>query len=583
MWGKRTKILGISRETLTIETMFEPSRKESFLPAEKILKKALAGTPDMVLLSGRTPVRHPEIIKILRGLKAVGIQAGLICGGVSFSDAGTVSKLKSAGLDLAVVVLPGFSGLGYEEICGRDLWPPVRQGLSNLVEQGIDLVLDIPVFMPNLALLGELKKLCMDLNTPLVRFFYPRIDQARTPQRYPRLTLVARAVRTFAAHYEGRVCVRGVPACFPVGRAHRFQDEDDNFFPWENGTQKLAACTECLDFSTCRGIPEGYLELHGVPYSGPLVKPVSSSFDFIETDQRLAGSPVPGTACFAVSGIPKGYVPERCVFIKESSAASKQNWRLYHTDSRDFATKQIVDITKHNGQLYLDASHGPTVTDFARELQRLKLHEACRHCELLSTCPGCFMPATSPAFHEESQVIADLISRLHGRVLDVGAGEGYYRETIKTLLKAGRIEYHALDPEDTSLQSLLQALPQVRVYSGMIENAKLPVAGFDHVIAIRSINHFRSLHHAFNNIERILKGGGTLLVTDGLALPLARTRDKVLQARSLAPGGFQHHRNFSSHQFIKFLSAYPFEVIFHRPVGPETSNEWVVLARKTGK
>jgi 2-polyprenyl-3-methyl-5-hydroxy-6-metoxy-1,4-benzoquinol methylase len=173
-----------------------------------------------------------------------------------------------------------------------------------------------------------------------------------------------------------------------------------------------------------------------------------------------------------------------------------------------------------------------------------------------------------------------MISRLRGRVLDVGAGEGYYRDTMKQLIREGLVEYHALDPDEKALESLLNAVPQTVVHPGSIEEFFIGPAEFDAVVAVRSINHFKSLHHGLDNITRMLKRGGTLILTDGLALPMVRNMDKAEIAHEASEGGFQHYRNLSSCQVIELLKAYPFDVQERYPVTPDTADEWVVKAIK---
>ena len=585
MWTTTSKVVSVTNGNIGLQNPFTPNDPDGYLSAEHILKKSLQGQPDLVLLSGVQPLKHPGILKIVKALKVAKIRPGIATNGIAFADTKITASIKSAGLAIALVVLPGLSGPTYKDVCGVDQWSSVRKGLYNLRDAGIEIVLDVPAFLTNLLSIQHVLALGKELGHPDIRFFYPQVLKKKQighyPGLYPHLELTATAVQVMAEQYKGQVTASGIPMCFPLHGAKRVKSPAGDSLLWESHTEKLQACSECSDRNNCHGVPTGYIELHGTPVNGPIVKTVSSSFDFVDTGHKTMGTPEPGPDCFALSITPNQEIPEKSVLIKAPNNGVTNNWGLFVTKTGDFTPKEIRHIVKKAGQLYMDKSTGPDVTDFATELVRLGMEKACEKCRMLGQCPGCFTPVLSPAFQEEIRLIADLISKMQGRILDVGAGEGYYRDTIRSMVNAGTVEYHAMDPQEDALEKLLTALPQTITHLGAIETIGLSAAGFDNIIAIRSVNHFKSLHHAFTNITTMLKTGGDLLVTDGLALPLARTRDKAVQSHTLAKGGFQHYRNISSQEFIKFLSAYPFKVIFHRPLGRHTSDEWIVHAKKT--
>ena len=580
MLSVTTKVVSVSEETINKNESFHFHDDEQYIPAANILKKALFGAPEKIWLSGGEPLNHPDILKILTALKVSNIRAGVMTTGVKLADSEFVTSLKYVGLESAMVVLPGLSGPLYKNICKEDHWDQARQSLDNIISAGIKLILDIPLFLTSLISIRGLINLCNELGKPDIRFFYPRILKKHYNGLHSRLDLVAVAIQAMADNYDGRVFVSGIPQCFPVGRAKRIPPGNIET-PWESRHEKLNACLECRDSKICPGIPKGYTKIHGAPDNGPFIELISSSFDFADTGRTANGTPVSGPECFALSVLSEQDDPQRNILIIPPDKTPGNTWSLFKTDTRDFTPQDIKTIVKDAGQLYWDASSGPDVTDFAGQLIRMEMADVCRKCGFIDKCPGCFTPVSGPPFQQEVRVIAELISKMRGRILDVGAGEGYYRDTIRNMVDAGTVEYHALDPKEKSLEILLTHMPRAITHVGDIETTRLPIAGFDNIMAIRSVNHFKSLHHAFDNIVKMLKTGGGLIVTDGLALPLARTRAKAGQAHSQAEGGFQHYRNLSSQAFINFLSAYPFEVKFHRSIGRDTSDEWIVYAIKT--
>ena len=118
-----------------------------------------------------------------------------------------------------------------------------------------------------------------------------------------------------------------------------------------------------------------------------------------------------------------------------------------------------------------------------------------------------------------------------------------------------------------------------------IEEAELPTDSFDWVIAIRSLNHFQDVERALSVMFDAARDGATMLLIESLPLPLVRGRRHARLSHELAPRGFEHYRNWGSEDFLEFAgSRYAFEVLYHRPVGRDTCDQWLLVleVRKGG-
>ncbi|MCX7958371.1 MAG: hypothetical protein N3B13_04925, partial [Deltaproteobacteria bacterium] len=63
---------------------------------------------------------------------------------------------------------------------------------------------------------------------------------------------------------------------------------------------------------------------------------------------------------------------------------------------------------------------------------------------------------------------------------------------------------------------------------------------------------------------------------------LLRDTDKIKAVRKSLKPVFEHYRNWSSEDFIKFIrqNNYPLKLDTHKPVQAGTSNQWIVKLMK---
>jgi SAM-dependent methyltransferase len=302
---------------------------------------------------------------------------------------------------------------------------------------------------------------------------------------------------------------------------------------------------------------------------------VSNSFDYTPA-RRLEGFVLDPARCTARElGLATSGTSRVAILALPSGTF------LARTQTGDFDDATIRTIVHGAGQLYLDVSSGTDLADFARDVRQLVVSRACAACPDLATCCAAYEPAPRSFFAGDEARLRDELRVLRGRLLDVGAGRMPYRDALDDAIRAGTVEYFALDPDpDVEAAARAEGSP-IRFLAGEVEDLPADVAPLDGAFAIRSLNHFRDLDAAFARLAAVLRPGAPLLLVESLALPLVRGRRHAERAHREAVGGFQHVRNASSTDVLALVEGrFPFAVEWHRPVARDTCDQWFLRLRR---
>lgn len=298
-----------------------------------------------------------------------------------------------------------------------------------------------------------------------------------------------------------------------------------------------------------------------------MTKPVSNSFDYVPLS-ALTGFTHARLKCSMRSiGLADSHSSRALV------AKVDNRYILCVTKTNDFQNTEIRHVVHECGQLYLDRSGKTQIDDFSKDVRQLTLDEVCRSCQRVEGCSAVYTPAHTDHFSEDEMWLHDRIGRLRGVVLDIGSGHLPYFRAIEANVRAGSVILHALDPDPPPIE---KSRP-LTMHLAAVENAQLNESGFDCCLAIRSLNHFPDIHRALENMTIWLRPGGTLILVESLPLPLLRPRKASLRSQTNATGGFQHYRNWDSYDVLRFISdRFPFRVSYHRPIGRDTTNQWIL-------
>jgi SAM-dependent methyltransferase len=249
---------------------------------------------------------------------------------------------------------------------------------------------------------------------------------------------------------------------------------------------------------------------------------------------------------------------------------------LYRSDTGDFTDAEIRTTKDELEQVYLDLHEKGTLQEFLSAVRRVRTHVECTGCPDRAACCGAVVVDEEPAFEREERWIRKEISRLRGRVLDVGCGDQLYRDLIGKLIADGQIEYHGVDPDGAALERMRSAGVGGTLHHSEIETFEFEPGYFDYILALRSLNHFRDMQKAFSVFARVMRVHGQFVLCDSVAYGLLRTHEQASYADAHAPVGHEHWRNWSSQQVVDFARRYPFRVDVHRPVSARSCNQWIV-------
>ncbi|MDH5492710.1 MAG: class I SAM-dependent methyltransferase, partial [Myxococcales bacterium] len=249
---------------------------------------------------------------------------------------------------------------------------------------------------------------------------------------------------------------------------------------------------------------------------------------------------------------------------------------LYHSPTSDFTDEEVRRVKDDLMQIYFDIMDGAALNDFMNSMRRAIPHPECVRCPDRPSCCGAVVVDEEPAFRREERWLRKEVSRMRGRVLDVGCGEQPYRDIVAELIAAEQIEYHGLDPHLESLEAIRASGMGGTLYNQGVEQFECEEGYFDYVLGLRSLNHFNDMLEAFRVIARAMRVGGQLVLCDSPPFAMLRTPNQVRFADTNAPFGHEHFRNWTSEQVVEFLKRFPFRVDVHRPVSSRSSNQWIV-------
>lgn len=324
----------------------------------------------------------------------------------------------------------------------------------------------------------------------------------------------------------------------------------------------------------CPGLFRGYVERF--PESVRLLRANgvgvrSNSYNFVPVRDiaRAPGAPCPIKASGTTS-----FDRARTVFLR-----LRDRMRQFETKTRDFTDVELLAAKEELGQIYVDVSTKLAPDDFARDLRKLRLLDECRGCELREQCTGCWAAMSSDVFTADDMPVHAILRSLSGTVVDVGAGEGTYLETLSALAREGKVQYLAVEPDAERASLLGQRHPWAKFLVEPAERAVLP-AGIDHALLLRSYNHLENPASVLARLARALRPGGTLTIVDNVAFGLLRSRQHAVRAEQ-GPGRLEHLRNDDAARAHALTAGLPLRLIERRDVGPTTSNQWLLRYERT--
>ncbi len=569
--GRATKALIKVGYTCNNNCVFchsRPLRRHPDLTADEIRSRitlAKKNGAKMAVFSGGEPTVRPDLLELARFARAGGLKTGLITNGRRFVYPDFGKALFKAGLRFVYFSFHSHRPETHELTTRTPSFRQTLGALKNLSELGVALTVNTVVTKHNIGSLPAVVDRLAPFKPDKIKFSVVEPKGAALesiaavcPPLGASATAIAKAIRYGRSRYPHlSFGCEGLTPCLleDFDRLNNdlisndfttFQETFEGDFspPDYLNRSKAAVCFDCAWIDRCPGVFAEYLSMKPATPLRPKVRPRSNSFVFVKKGK---------------SRVPSARRPAsdiRRIFLKE-----KGRLQAYETRTGDFSDAEIAE-TLRLGQVYVTSDGRHTNLDFGRDLIKLRL--ARPH-------PPIFETGKANVFAPLEAALKRIVSKLKGKVLDIGCGTVRFRETIEAGVRAKRLKYVGIDPHP----------PRGRTPAGMrllrrtIEDFKAPAASFDHILILRSYNHIRLPSAAFPKIRRMLKPSGRLTIVDGTAFALALARTPP----SADPAAFEHFRNHSSRQAKALLEYFGFTTLKESPVRPSGSNEWLLVLK----
>lgn len=561
----------------------------------------------MVVLSGGEPTIRPELLGWARQIASRGMDLGLVTNGLMLSYPHVTDELiEACRLRYVYMSLHGGDAKTHRSVVRAHSFDKAIAAVRALHGRVPDLTVNCVVTTANLEHLRGVVDALIDLPGLCIKFSMTQPKGAAnrlfdlivpTIERCADRVADAIAYGAQKASAEGpRFAHDGLPFCLLPGledlyddlKTHRFatmiEVDEDDFIPVDDVAKvHPARCRPCALRGACPGLYRGYHEVHGDGALTPRLGVArSNSFTFVP--ERDLAQP-PGAPCPIRGDGVTPYDHGRTLLLR-----MKDRLRLYRTETRDFADDELLDVKRRTGQLYVDVSTKLAPDDFAKDLRKLVPARECGACPEQSRCTRAYEPTKVDVFTRDDERLIALLDALEGRVLDLGCGEGPYLERLAARVRAGRLRYVGVDPDEARLRVL--ASRHAFVIGGAAGGAALDEAGtfiaaraedlgtdlgsFDHVLALRSYNHLADPEVAIASAARRLRVGGSLILVDNVAFGLVRGRAHATRAERALGGVFEHYRNDDADDAARRHESELLRLVERWDVGPTTSNQWML-------
>jgi pyruvate-formate lyase-activating enzyme/SAM-dependent methyltransferase len=576
----------------------------------------------MIVLSGGEVTMRKELLRWASRSAARGLDFGLVTNGRMLAYAELVERLVKLRLRYVYMSLHGGTAKLHNSLVRADAFEQTVAAVGNLAGRGLDFTVNTVVTRQNVDQLRGVVDVLLPWPDVVVKFsmVQPKGGGEKLFEHLmPRVSDVAARVKDaieYGLEKSGGTqsfTHDGIPFCLLPGHEERYDDlkthrfatmievGEPDFFPVDDlaKVQPDDECGRCAVRGPCPGLYAGYREVHGDGEVKAVTgRPRSNSFTYVHegTHGRLAAGAA-GAPCPVLTDGVTPWDRGRILFLREGDRVER-----YRTESRDFTDVEIAHTKLQLGQVYEDASGDkPAPDDFARDLHALRRSVTCDPCPERDRCGGLWerrqsgQSGTEDVFTRDDRRVREAVQALRGDVLDVGCGEGRYEDVLAPGVQSGQVRWVGLEPEASRADALRARAPwaaDVRV--GQAEDVT-DQARFDHVLVLRSWNHFHDPRRAAEALVRPLRPGGSLLVVDNLAFGLLRqSRHAAVDARAGVPGAvWEHYRNDDAGRAHALLSQLPadsgqeraleraLDLVERVDVVPGSSNQWLLRYRRT--
>jgi len=559
---------------------------------QKIERAARLGY-SMAVLSGGEPTMRPELLRWAKHSHSKGLKFGLVTNGRILAYPEVVDRLVGFGLAYVYMSLHGGTAKVHNAMVRAHAFEETFKAVEVLSGRGLDLTVNCVVTSRNMDHLVPLVELLLPFDDVCLKFSMvqpkgaaDKLFTAVIPRVSEVAARVSEAIRYGQSRSTGlRFAHDGIPLCLVPGLEHLYDDlkthgfaamtevYEPDFYPVDTGdSAQTERCAGCALRGPCVGLFRKYREEFGDDELRPVGGTRSNSYNYApeRTLRWETGTPCP------IVGATLPYDVGRHVFVRRGDEMTQ-----YRATTRDFSDAEIRDIKLTQGQIYVDISSKVAPDDFAADLRKLERVADCGACPDAGSCAGCYEAVSTDVFSRDDGAVAQMVAAARGDVLDVGCGETRYADALLPLMEDGTVRYRGIEPHAGLASSATARLPFARIDCTPVESAPLEEAAYDHVLVLRSYNHFSDPSEVLRRLATALRPGGELLVVDNVAFGLVRDARQVEAAES-GPAAFEHYNNHSSHDALAHAPGDLVELVEHRPIRATGSNQWLLRFRRAG-
>lgn len=535
-----------------------PHRGFDLSPSQLIQRLEMAASlgARSIVLSGGEPTIRPDLIDAARWCNRHGLGFGLVTNGRMLVYDKLRKQLLENGLEYVYLSLSGADQASHDWHTRSNSFDQFCKLAPLLAQTVDDFTVNFVITAKNLPSLHEIVPLFKGLSLTDIRLKFSLLEpegnaldnyEQLVPSLYEASEKVWEVIEILNRSLPSlKTAVDGFPLCVPgeIDHLEHGLREDgffamaeafeQKFFPVDDSNRTHSPkCTGCSLAKRCKGVYKTYLEHSGDHELKPVGTSVSNSFDLIEVSPPLFFDE---DSCQVLSGEYPPADPVRELFVRKD----EQVLIRYYADSKDFSDKTIGITLQRRQQVYLFEEDSPAPEDFARQLLRLTKSPTCKVCPKTHDCGGIYRRSEEDGFKIFSKYLYGVLSRLRGKVLDIGCGYAPYMRSLEPLIKAGSLQYVGLDPGP-----LLDRLPGEgkEFFNCSFESFEPPTEPFDSIISLRSLNHLDHPVRAMSKMKDMLGPSGMIVVAEDVVFSLVRPRAKLEKARLSHELEFEHKFN----------------------------------------
>lgn len=533
---------------------------------------------EMIVFSGGEVTIREDFFNLAKLVKAWDLKLGLITNGKMFSYDGFLKETLKYNLEYIYVSLPGATASSHNKQVQATSFLQTINGIKKLSKKNLTLTVNVVINKNNLKDLKKIYNILLPLEN--IRLKYSLLEpKGEGFNRFEELAVnpktSAEKVQSIINYVKNtnhkiQVGCDGFTPCLIKNynnvNMDLFTDKflfisevpENKFYNVDYGRRSYALeCYECAIKNNCPGIYNEYLNKFN-SFLKPFISSKSNSFFYFPVLKINFSK----NNCEIK---PDKYNPVRDIFLKKNNYLE-----LYKTETTDFSTEEIKNI-KYLQQIYINLTGKVRNINYGKDLKKLVLIKMCKRCRKNSVCPAIYEISDKNIFIDFEELLKNEIKKLRGRVCDVGCGKMPFFELINNLIKTKKIKYIGVDPQRENIKGL-------KIYKTKIENFNWQGNYFDYILIIRSYNHFYNLKKTFDNIYKILKNDGEVIIIENFSFGLLREKNPSLPYRTKPI--FHHYRNATLQNTISFLKNYKFKIIERKEVNKDSSNQWYLRIKK---